>query len=250
MTDDAENARARRLLTNKEERPLPKRFYKDVSVGEGNAILLDGRGVKTPLKLPLTLPNPNLAEAVAEEWRAQIDFINPALMPLTKLANTALDRAGPERAHVAGEVVAFAGSDLVCYRADEPEKLVELQEAGWNPVLDWAKKNLDAHFIATHGILHVTQPKDALAAVEAHVARLDDFELTPVHNLTTLTGSCLIALMLHARAISAEGAWQAAHVDEDYQISEWGEDFEAVDRRAIRKAEYDGTVRFMELLRP
>lgn len=250
MTDDAENARARRLLTNKEERPLPKRFYKDVSVGPGNAILLDGRSVKTPLKLSLTLPNAKLAEAVAEEWRAQINVINPALMPLTKLANTALDRAGPERGHVAGEVVAFSGSDLVCYRADEPEQLVNLQEAGWNPVLDWAKTHLDAHFIATHGILHVAQPKEATQAVEAHVAHLSDFELTAVHNLTTLTGSCLIALMLHARDIAAEGAWAAAHVDEDYQISEWGEDFEAADRRALRKAEYDATVRFMELLAP
>ncbi len=248
MTEETPDKRMRRLTQGNVDRPLPKRFYKEVGVGEGNTILLDGRAVKTPLKARLALPNAKLAEAVAAEWRAQEGVINPALMPLTKLANTAIDRAGPERAHVTGEVVAFAGTDLVCYRADEPERLITLQTKAWDPVLEWARARLDADFARTHGILHVKQPPEALDAVGRKIASLNAFELTAIHNLTTLTGSALLALMLHARAIKPEEAWEAAHVDEDYQISEWGEDFEAADRRARRKAEFDATVSFLALL--
>ena len=128
---------------------MPKRFYKDVSVGDDRTILLDGRSVKTPMKTILTLPTVTLAEAVADEWRAQEKVINPALMPLTKLANTAIDRVGTERPHVAGEVVAFAANDLVCYRAGGPSELVTLQARHWNPVLHWAQAALDAAFKST-----------------------------------------------------------------------------------------------------
>ena len=248
MADKSEDQRHERRSKDSVNRPLPKRFYKTVSVSNDRSILLDDRLVKTPLKANLTLPTSALAEAVASEWRAQATHIDPALMPLTKLANTAIDRVGAERAHVAGEVMAFAGNDLVCYRAQEPAVFVALQAKAWDPVLDWAGAALNAKFQVTKGVVHVAQPLAALEAVEYHVSALDDFALTGVHNLTTLTGSALLALMLHNGAIAAEDAWAAAHVDEDFQISQWGHDFEASARRSHRKVEFDATARFMALL--
>ncbi len=248
MTDETEDQRWERLSRDRVERPLPKRFYEEVSVSPDRAILLDGRVVKTPMKAKLALPTQALADAVADEWRAQEKVIDPAKMPLTKLANTAIDRVGAERTHVAAEVVAFAGNDLVCYRAMEPAGLLALENQHWNPVLDWAQSALDAEFKSTNGISHVVQPALALMAVKAAAAALDDFTLTATHTTMTLTGSALLALMIQARAINAEAAWAAAHVDEDFQISQWGEDFEAADRRAFRKLEFDATVRFLALL--
>ncbi|MEO6607530.1 MAG: ATP12 family protein, partial [Aestuariivirga sp.] len=177
------------------------------------------------------------------------EVINPALMPLTKLANTALDRAGPERSYVAGQVVEFSGSDLVCYRADAPQMLISLQAESWDKVLAWAKTALGTEFKTASSILHVQQDTSALAVIESRVAALDSFELTVAHNLTTLTGSALLALMLVDGAISAEDGWKAAHVDEDFQISQWGEDFEAVRRRQNRRADYDASLQFLKLLR-
>jgi chaperone required for assembly of F1-ATPase len=248
MAEETEDQRLQRLSQNRNDRPLPKRFYKDVSIGDDRSILLDGRGVKTPMKASFVLPTKALAEAVADEWRAQDKLINPALMPLTKLANTAIDRVGAERAHVANEVVAFAGNDLVCYRAEEPTALIVLQAKAWDPVLSWARTALDAEYRIATGVVHVAQPDAALKAVEQHVTTLDDFALTAVHNAMTLTGSALLALMLHARAISAKHAWAAAHVDEDFQISQWGEDFEAAARRTHRNAEFEATAHFLALL--
>ncbi len=248
MAEETQNERWERLSQDRIDRPLPKRFYKTVTVGSDHAILLDGRIVKTPMKATLTLPTLTLAEAVADEWRVQVGVINPALMPLTKLANTAIDRVGIERAHIAGEVVAFAGNDLVCYRASLPPALVALQVQAWKPVLAWALAALDVAFVTTIGVIHVQQPAAALKAVEQHVAQLDAFALTAVHNTMTLTGSALLALMLQARAISGEACWAAAHVDEDFQISQWGEDFEALARRKHRKMEFEATLRFLMLL--
>ncbi len=248
MTDESEDQRWERLSKDRVDRPLPKRFYKDVSVGPDRVILLDGRGVNTPIKAKLVLPTMALAEAVAQEWRAQDKVINPALMPLTKLANTAIDRLSVERAQVVAEVVAFARNDLVSYRAATPAELVEAQTRQWGAIVDWAQKALDADFKTTASITHVPQSSEALEAVEQHVMTLDDFALTAIHNAMTLTASALLALMLHARAITAEAAWLAAHVDEDFQISQWGEDFEAQARRAYRLAEFEATARFMQLL--
>jgi len=247
MVEETQDERWERLSQDRVDRPLPKRFYKLVSVGVDRDILLDGRVVKTPMKAKLVLPTQALAEAVADEWRAQVDVINPALMPLTKLANTAIDRVALERPHIAGEVVAFAGNDLVCYRAETPPDLVALHALAWDPVLHWAQLHLNVAFKTTKGVIHVPQAAEALRAVEHHVAGLDAYALTAVHNAMTLTGSALLALMLHARAISGEACWAAAHVDEDYQASQWGEDFEAVARRKHRKMEFDATLRFLEL---
>lgn len=248
MADETKDERWQRLTQNRIDRPLPKRFYTQVSVGEDHTILLDKRGVKTPLKAKLILPNADLAAAIADEWRAQLRVINPVLMPLTKLVNTAIDRVSAERAHVAAEVKAFAGNDLVCYRADAPAALVALQAQAWEQILVWAERALGAKFITVSGVIHVQQDANALEAVAQRVATLNNYALTGVHNLMTLTGSALIALMMHARGLGAVDAWNAAHVDEDFQISQWGEDFEAVSRRAFRKSEFDATVRFLSLI--
>jgi len=248
MAEESEDERWERLSQDRVDRPLPKKFYTLATLTDDLAIALDGRVVKTPLKAKLVLPTRALAEAIAGEWNAQVDVINPAAMPLTRLANTALDRAGPERAYVAGQIVEFAGTDLVCYRADAPQKLVALQAESWDPILSMAQLAFGASFKVATGILHVQQPKETLAAVKAHVAGLDDFELTIAHNLTTLTGSALLGLMLVADAISPEDSWKAAHVDEDFQISQWGEDHEAARRRANRRIDFDASLQFLNLL--
>ena len=248
MVDETADQRWERLSQNRVDRRLPKRFYKDVEIGPDCSILLDGRAVKTPLKSKLVLPTQALAAAVADEWRAQVQVINPALMPLTKLANTAIDRVGVERAHIAGEVVAFAGNDLVCYRAEKPAALVAFQCKAWDPILQWVKSELDVQFTVTPGVIHKQQSVMALGAVAQHVAGIDAFALTAVHNAMTLTGSALLSLMLLAGKISAADAWVAAHVDEDFQISEWGEDFEAIARRTFRKTEFEATIRFLGLI--
>ncbi|MEP6828014.1 MAG: ATP12 family chaperone protein, partial [Aestuariivirga sp.] len=155
MTEVTADQRGERLSKDRVDRPLPKRFYNTVTVSDDLSILLDGRAVKTPIKQKLILPKRSLAEAVAEEWRAQDKLINPATMPLTKLANTALDRVRTERAHVAGEVECFVGNDLVCYRAAEPTQLVALQAGAWDPVLTWANAALNAQFVTTKGVIHV-----------------------------------------------------------------------------------------------
>jgi chaperone required for assembly of F1-ATPase len=240
--------RMRRIITSPIVRKLPRRFYKSVEVSDTNAILLDGRPVKTPMKNALALPNRALAEAVAAEWVAQVKVIDPELMPITKLANTALDRATAEREHVLGEIVEYAGSDLVCYWTDRPPELVQLQRKHWQPVLDWANAELPAQFRNATSITHIAQDDASLVAVRKRAETLDNWQLTGVYILMTLMGSSLLALRLQAGG-DADAAWAAAHVDEDYQISQWGEDSEAILRRAGRRREFDGLVQFFELLR-
>lgn len=249
MTDENDDDRMRRLVTAQFKPQLPRRFYTTVAVGAGNAIVLDGKPVKTPLKQNLELPNRPLADAVAAEWTAQDKVIDPATMPLTRLANTAIDRARQERQHVLKEIVDYAGSDLVCYWADRPPELVQRQRQHWQPVLDWANATLGAPFAARAGIVHQPQPQAALDVVAERAAALDPWHLTALYLLTTLTGSTLISLMLIAGALAPEAAWAAAHVDEDYQISQWGEDEEAQARRQGRRVEFDGLVQFLRLLR-
>jgi chaperone required for assembly of F1-ATPase len=243
MTNESEQERLERISKDRMQKPLPKRFYKDVVVSDGLGILLDGRPVKTPLKKALVLPNRAMADAVADEWRAQVDVINPALMPVTKLANTALDRATAERQHVVDEIVQYAGSDLVCYWADRPPELVALQKQYWQPVLDRAEG-----FAVAVGISHVQQQDSVLNALRVRVEKQNEWQLTATYLLTTLMGSALIALQLVEGEISSDSAWKAANVEEDYQISQWGEDWEAKIRREARGREFEGLVRFLGLL--
>lgn len=220
--------------------PLPKRFYKDVTVRQepdGYAILLDGRPVKTPGKKPLAVPSPVLAEAVAEEWRAQDKVIDPSKMPLTRIVNSTIEGVIDHRSDVADDVVAFAGSDLLCYRAAGPEVLVARQSAAWDPIIAWAAEDLGARFVLAEGIMPIEQSPTTLEKIAAAVRPLDPFRLAALHVVTTLTGSALIALAVLNGRLTAAEAWAAAHIDEDYEIEQWGRDVEADERRAARSVD-------------
>ncbi len=230
--------------------PLPKRFYTAATVGaEGPPfrILLDGRPLKTPKKQALAVPSVVLADAIAAEWSAQATHIDPATMPLTRMANTALDGVVGNEDALRADIAAFAMSDLLCYRADGPDRLVSEQSARWNPVLDWAARRLDCRFQLAEGIMPVTQPEAIRAAVVAAIASAGAFQLTPLHVVTTLTGSALLALAVAERHLDAEAAWAAAHVDEDFQIVQWGWDAEARARRAFRWTEMQAAARMIAL---
>ncbi|HUO54834.1 MAG TPA: ATP12 family protein [Rhodoblastus sp.] len=227
------------------KRPLPKRFYKEVAIapeGEGFVLTLDGKPVRTPARAPLVAPTRALAEALAGEWRRQGETIDPGDMPLTRMVNTALDGVSREMAATAAEIVKFAGSDLVCYRAGEPESLVAAQDSAWSPVLDHFRDAHGARFVCVEGVIFVDQPSESLANVERLVAdeaaRADGaLRLTALHVMTSLTGSVLIALALAQGALGFDAAWDAAHVDEDFEMRLWGADEEAMARRAVRLSE-------------
>jgi chaperone required for assembly of F1-ATPase len=224
---------------------LRKRFYSQAYVGEaeggGFALLLDGKPVKTPARRALTAPTAPLAQAIADEWNAQADLIDPARMPLTRLANAVIDAVADALKPVADEVAQYLGSDLLCYRAAAPPGLVERQAQHWDPVLAWAREALGARFMLAQGIVHVAQPSEALAAARAKIPA-DPWRLGAVSLITTLTGSGLLALALERGALEPEAAWVAAQVDEDWQMSQWGRDDAALERRAYRHAEFAAAV--------
>jgi chaperone required for assembly of F1-ATPase len=230
-----------------------KRFYKDVAIedggGEGAALLLDGKHVRTPGKAPFRLPTRALAEAVAEEWCAQGERIDPSTMPLTRLANNAIDGVSGHEQAVVDDIVAHAGSDLLCYRAQGPEALVEAQATHWDPVLAWAKTALGAPLFLAQGIVHVAQPPASLDRLKETLAGRDAFGLAALHVMTALTGSALLALAVAERRLTPEEAWAASHVDEDWQISQWGEDAEAAERRKNRWRDFEAATRTLALAR-
>jgi len=228
---------------------LRKRFYSQVQVGVGDGgylLLLDGKPVKTPARRPLAAPTRALAEKIAEEWNAQVDVVDPARMPLTRLANAVIDAVADSPAPVADEMAKYLGADLLCYRTEAPVGLVELQARHWDPVLAWARDALSARFILAQGVVHVAQPVEAVAAARAAIPT-DLWRLGAVSLVTTLTGSGLLALALNAGALDADAAWAAAHVDEDWQMSQWGRDDAAVERHAYRRAEFDAAVAVLRL---
>lgn len=232
---------------------LPKRFYKEASIGEtrnGFCVLLDGKHAKTPARNNLALPNAALAAAVAAEWNAVEDAIDPVRLPLTRLVNLAIDAVSSAPQPVIDEIVQYASSDLVFYRADGPEGLVALQNERWNPVLDWAAATLKARFSLAQGVMHVRQPDDALASVRDAAEKLSQpFALAATASATNIGGSALIALALANGAMSGDEAWNAAHVDEQWNITQWGEDEEAQRRLAARHGEFTAAARMLELLR-
>lgn len=229
---------------------LRKRFYREAHVGEaesaGFPLLLDGKPVKTPAKRALAAPTRALAEALAQEWAAQADVIDPARMPLTRLANAVIDAVAAAPAPVAGEVTKYLASDLLCYRADRPQGLIERQTTMWDPVLAWARDDKGARFVLAEGVMHVAQPAATIDAMRATIPA-DPWRLGAVSAITTLTGSALLALALVHDAIGADAAWEAAHVDEDWQIAQWGRDDEALARRAYRRTEFDAAVAVLHL---
>jgi chaperone required for assembly of F1-ATPase len=232
---------------------MPRRFYASAGIlegPEGFVLALDGRPARTPARAPLALPTRGLAAAIAEEWNGQGATIDPTSMPLTRIANSAIDGVVPRAEEVRADLVRYAGSDLIVYRAGEPDRLVSEQSAAWDPVHGWARDTLGAHFLLGQGVTFVEQPPEAMAEVEAIIrAENSAFVLAALHVMTTLTGSVLIVLMHAAGRLSVEDAWAAAHVDETYQESLWGADLEATQRRDRREAEFRAASRFLQLAR-
>jgi chaperone required for assembly of F1-ATPase len=233
------------------ERPL--RFYDKAAVAtvpDGYTVLLDGRPVRTPGKRALAVPTMALAEAIADEWRRQGHRIDPASMSQTRLANSVIDAVVQRMAEVRADALKYAGTDLICYRAEHPVELVALQRAHWDPILAWAWQALGAAFLTAGGIAHRAQPQSALDAVGRRLDALDAFRLAAVHELTTLSGSVLIALAVLDGRLASDAAWAAAHVDEDWQIRHWGEDFEAAERWRRRRRDFDAAARLIRLVSP
>ena len=234
------------------ERALPKRFYSDVAteaVPDGYCVALDGRPVRTPGKNRLVLPTVALAAAIAQEWQAQVDVIDAAEMPLTKIANSGIDGVADKVAAVRAEIVSYAGNDLICYRAEHPQELVERQAVNWDPVLAWAEMECGIALKVATGIMPVAQNEDALRATDAVWQDLDAMALAAGHVLVSLSGSNLLALAVLRGHIDVETAWAAAHVDEDWQILQWGEDAEAQERRELRRREFQAAADFLRLMR-
>ncbi|MBZ9677015.1 ATP12 family chaperone protein [Mesorhizobium sp. ES1-1] len=233
--------------------PLPKRFYETASVApvaEGFAVHLDGKPVRTPGRALLVLPTQAAAALIADEFAAQGETIDPVTMPVMRLVNTAIDGVAGNTLPVQEDILRFASSDLLCYRADAPQGLVDRQNQHWDPVLDWARGSLGARFNLAEGIIHVEQPRETIDALGVHLSRrADPLRLAAIHLMTTLTGSALLALAVDSGELDVEAAWAAGHVDEDWQIEHWGQDAEAVARRAARKRDMLAAVRLLEALK-
>lgn len=226
-----------------------KRFWTDAATTPDRGVTLDGRPMRTPGRGVLRLPTEVLAGAVADEWRAVGDTLDPRAMPLTGLANAAVDRIAPDPASFAAGLARYGESDLLCYRAEDPPELVARQAAAWDPVLAWARGRYDVHVDTVAGVMHRPQPAATLARLGETTASLDAWTLAALSPLVTLTGSLLLGLALVERAITPDAAWAAAHVDEDWQADLWGVDPLAQDRRAHRRSEFDAAIRFLQLSR-
>lgn len=226
-----------------------KRFWTDVTITADLGLMLDGKPVRTPGRVPLILATPALAEAVADEWRAVDGDIDPRAMPLTGLANAAIDRIAPDPAGFARGLAAYAESDLLCYRADSPAELVARQAAAWDPLLDWARAAYDVDFVVTTGIMHQAQPPETLTRLQGAIASRDPFELAALSPVVTISGSLIGALALVERAADAEAVWLAAELDAEWQAEQWGADDLAIPARQARRRDYDAGVRLLDLLR-
>lgn len=227
-----------------------KRFYKAVEVAAENgrhAIRLDGRGIKTPARAPLAVPSQPLAEAIAAEWDAQGDEIDPRSMPFTGLANAAIDRVGPERAAFIRDLGGYGETDLLCYRADGPGSLVTSQIEAWDPLLDWARQRYDIAFHLVTGIMHRPQPPATVARLAEAVAARDAFALAGLSPLVTIGGSLVAALAVIEGAIDPAAAFAVTHLDELWQVAQWGEDRLATQARTAREADFMAASGFVAL---
>jgi chaperone required for assembly of F1-ATPase len=231
--------------------PRRKRFYTTVGVKEvdgGLTVTLDGKPIKTPSRKVVIVPNRAIAEAIAVEWEAQRETINPLTMPLTRFANSVVEAVVDRVELVADDVEKFLHSDLLFYRAGHPAALVEREAAYWDPVVFWAAQALNAHFILAEGIVHVRQPDEAVAAVRA-VFPSDPWSIAALHVVTTLTGSALLALALARGALDLDQVWAAAHVDEDWNVEKWGIDEEVANRRGARYVDFHAATRILEAMK-
>lgn len=228
-----------------------KRFYRSAGVTEtpeGFGVVLDEKPVRTPAKRPLAVPTRALAEAIAAEWLAQGESVDPRQLPLTRLASIALDLVAPRREAVVAEVVKYAGTDLVCYRAAEPPELAARQHAAWQPLIDWVALRFDAPLTVTASILPVPQAPATLKAFEAAAAAYDSHRLAALHLATAACGSLVVALAMIEGRLDAEAAFAAAELDASYQIERWGEDSEEAKRRKGLKEDIALAARFVALL--
>lgn len=228
-----------------------KRFWTDVAVEPqegGWAVKLDGRPVRTPARAPLVVQTEALAEAIAEEWRSVEDEIDPRAMPLTGLANAAIDRVAPEREAFAAGLARYAEADLACYRAEGPCGLLERQEERWDALLAWARRRYDVDFATTCGLMHVEQPAATVERLSHAVVSLDALHLAGLSPLVTLGGSLIAALAVLERAITADEAWKAVSVDERWQLEQWGADTEAEKALEERMRDFMSGARFLELV--
>lgn len=225
-----------------------KRFYRHAEAAEDGAIRLDGKPVRTPARKALVLPTQALAEAVAAEWNAQGETIDPRSMPLTGLANAAIDRIAPDKDAFARGLAAYGESDLLCYRAETPPRLVERQATLWDPILAWARRRYDVDFEVASGIVHKPQPQATVDRLASAVLARATFELAALSPLVTISGSLVIALALAEGGIDLESAWAAAVLDEHWQADQWGADAEAERSLAARRAEFDAACHFLALL--
>lgn len=228
-----------------------KRFYKTAEArpaDDGWSATLDGRPIRTPAKRPLVVPTEALARAIADEWSAQGDEVKPATMPLTGLANAAIDRVGTERLVFVDSLAAYADGDALAYRADHPDDLVQRQAATWNPILDWAEQHFDVEFELVQGVMHRPQPPATVARLRAALEALDDFSLTAMQPLVTISGSLAVALALLEGAIDEDAAWEAGQLDELYQAEKWGEDDLAAESRASRREAFAAANHLLTLL--
>jgi chaperone required for assembly of F1-ATPase len=228
-----------------------KRFYRQASAvpsAGGVAILLDERPVKTPGRQPLLVPTEELAEAIAGEWNEQGEEIDPRSMPLTGLANAAIDRVTPDPAAFAKTLAEYGESDLLCYRAEGPRPLVERQSKQWDALLDWARQRFDIELETVCGVMHRPQPPASVNQLAAAVAARDAFRLAGLSPLVTVSGSLIIALALAEGTISLDAGWAAATLDEQWQAEQWGEDPLAAAAIAARRSDFESAYRFLTLL--
>ncbi len=239
------------LVKRATRKPRRKRFYTSVGVGEteaGLTVLLDGRPIKTPSRKLVVVPNRDIAEAIAAEWEAQQETINPLTMPLTRFANSVVEGVVDKVELVADDVAKYLGSDLLFYRAGHPATLVEREADYWDPVVFWAARALNAHFMLAEGVVHVRQPDAAIAAARAAFPS-DPWSMAALHVVTTLTGSALLALALVRGALDSDQVWAAAHVDDDWNIEKWGVDEEVAARRLARYVDFQAATRILEAMK-
>ena len=228
-----------------------KRFWKNVEVvpeGDGWTVQLDGRPLRTPARAALVVPGEELAKAIAGEWRDVEAEVDPRAMPLTGLANAAVDRVAPEREAFAGGLARYAEADLACYRSEWPPELVARQEAAWDPLLAWARRRYDVDFATTSGLLHVPQPTATTERLAHAVAALDAFHLAGLSPLVTVGGSLIAALAVLERAMTASDAWDAVAIDERWQLEQWGADAEAERALDNRRSDFFAAASFLALL--
>ncbi|WP_428548016.1 ATP12 family chaperone protein [Profundibacter sp.] len=224
-----------------------KRFWEKATVenvGDGYQVLLDGRKLRTPVKSELIVPSREMAEAIAAEWDAQEEKIDPMTMPVTRSANAAIDKVGPMHAEVAALVAEYGDTDLLCYRAESPKGLVKRQSEAWDPLLEWAAGTLNAPLKTTTGIVHVKQDAAVLASLAGRVSDMDKFKLAAFHDLVGMSGSLIIGFAVIHRFLPVPELWRRSRIDEDWQIEQWGEDEEAATTEAGKRGGFEHAARF------